>query len=175
MASASDIAGAAKTVFIVILIVLFNYFAIPWFFPDTFYQAIYFSVTTTIANVVAIILSWYYFSKTRCYEDEANMIATYSYKIFGASATHLVFFIIRVSGNITMVILLLTYPDWLSISFSILLGLKVFLLSYSLGCAMYVHEAINNAIQVNAGVDFHCKERSMMCNVIDDPLFCDNF
>lgn len=170
----SEIAASAKMILITILIILFNYFVMPWIFPDTFHQAIYFSITTTASNIIAILLSWRYFAKTRCYEDELNIIATYSYKILGASATHLIFFIIRLAGNVLMVILLLTSPGWLAISFPALFNVKIFLLSYSIGNALYVYEAINNAIQVNSGVDFHCNERSMMCSIMNDPLFCDD-
>jgi len=168
-----DVAGTLKTVFIMLAIVGFDYFVLPWLMPNVFHQAIYLSITTTIANVVAILLSWYYFSKSGCYGDEANLVAEYSYKIFGAGATHLGFYVSRVTGNILMVILLLTVPDTLVIAFSIAFGIKIFLLSYSIGNAAYIHEAINNLIHVFNGVDYECKERSMMCNVIDDPLFCD--
>ena len=168
-----NITGSVKGVLITMVLIGFNYFVMPYLFPDLHHQGIYFSVVTTFANVLAIILSWIYFSHTGCYEDEGNLIATYGYKIFGANAVHFFFFITRVAGNVTMIILFFTFPGILGITIPYLFNLKIFLLSYSIGNAMYVYEAINNGISVGNGIDYKCNSRSLMCNVIDDPFFCD--
>jgi hypothetical protein len=54
-----------------------------------------FLVTFVTVNVSAIALSWVYFDRTRCYEDEGNPVAKILYYIFGHDVAHLILSVFR--------------------------------------------------------------------------------
>ncbi len=155
-------------------IVAIGYFVVPLLLVDPFHQVLFFTITMTSSNFLAVVFSWHYFSNTRCYPDEANPVTMYAYKLAGATATHFVLLIVRVSGNIVAAVTLLAYPSLLL--FELVIGtfsLKIYLLSIAFGTGLYVYEMINNLIVVSRGVDFKCNERSMACATVKDPFFCD--
>lgn len=160
---------------VVVGFVAFYYFVVPWIFPDLAYQAYFFSITLTVTNFAAVVISWAFFSRTRRYGDEANIVTMMGYKIFGSSATHMFIFIIRMTGNILAVVLVITYPEALVLSLPLFgFPLKMYLLAISVATALYSFEMINNIIATKNYDDLaKGKERSMMCKIYDDPLFCD--
>ena len=169
-----DIKNVVKDFLITAAFTAFSYFVIPWILHSSWYQAIYFSIAITVSNVLAVMLSWAYFSKTRCYDDELNIVTMIGYKTLGASATHFIVFIIRIVGNILAVVFLLLYPDILAIEIWIFIApVRMFLLTTAVTASLYFYEMINNAIAVNGSKNIQCNDRSIMCKIMKDPIFCD--
>lgn len=173
---ASQILQFLKDSIITVGLVLFNYLMIPWLLPSAFHQAIYFSIIVSVTNFTAIILSWIYFSHTRCYDDEGNFITMLSYKIFGASSTHFVVFISRIVGNIVLVLTLTMYPSLLEVELYLLVFyLKVYLVTVCITTSLYIYEMISNIYGVATGLKYTCKDKSYVCGMMKnpDPFFCD--
>lgn len=157
-------------------LVAFSYFVIPFLLPDPFHQGIYFSIVVSVTNFLAIILSWIYFSHTRCYDDEGNFVTMIGYKIFGASSTHFVVFISRIVGNIVLVLSLVLSPDMLDIElYLFIIYFKPVLLTVCITTSMYTYEMINNIYGVTTGLKYTCKDKSLVCGMMKkpDPFFCD--
>jgi hypothetical protein len=163
---------------IVLGLVAFNYFVTPFIFPISFALSLFFSILISVTNVSAILLSWSYFSNSRCYPDEANPLTMVSYKLVGASSTHLVVFVIRVATNVVSVIYMLQYPMLFTLPV-ILLGLmfKPFLLTISITASLYTYEFISNVIAetTRRKEGFKCNEKSYVCKTMKnpDPFYCD--
>jgi hypothetical protein len=171
---ALDVQSTVKDVLITAAFVAFSYFVIPWILPLPWHQSIYFAIVITTSNVLAILFSWTYFSNTRCYDDEGNIITMIGYKTLGASATHLIVFIMRVVGNVIAVIFLLLYPDTLVYEIMLwVVPVRMFLLSTCITASLYFYEMINNIIAVSNSKGVQCNDRSVMCKIMKDPLFCD--
>ena len=171
---ALDIKSSAKDFLITAAFTAANYFLAPLILPSAWYQALYLSIVITACNVIAIMLSWMYFSKTRCYDDEGNIITMIGYKTLGASATHFIIFIVRIVGNILVVVFLMLYPDVLLVGVWVfVLTVRMFLLTTSITASLYFYEMINNIISVSNSKDIQCNDRSIMCKVLKDPIFCD--
>jgi hypothetical protein len=149
-----------------------GYFIIPFLLPETLHQAIFFSLVMTASNFIAIMYSWYYFSTTKCLGDEANLIAEYAYKFAGPTVIHVVFLIIRLSGNIITVTFVLLNPSTLYYEIPAFFNIKIYLFSIASGTAVYFYEMVNNIIAVKNGTNFKCNERSLLCESTKDPLFC---
>lgn len=156
-------------------LILFFYFAIPWFFPDVIAQAILFCIVITITNIAAIMLSWNYFASTRCYDDEGNFVTMLGYKIMGASSTHFIVFVGRVVGNIGVILGLIYFPGLLAVDFYLFIYIKIVLLTISTLAALYTWEMINNIYSSATGLKYTCKDKSFICSHMKnpDPFFCD--
>jgi hypothetical protein len=96
------------------------------------------------------------------------------YKTVGASATHLAIFILRAACNILAVVLLLTYPEVLTYEFVLsIVVIKTFLLTTCLTASLYFYEMMNNIFSVINNKDVRCGDRSVLCKIYKDPIFCD--
>ena len=78
---------------------LLFWFGVPFIIPPDAVPWVYF-ISFTIVNVIALILSWVYFDRTHCYEDEGNPIAMAFYYLVGHDVTHFFLFLIRLFSNI---------------------------------------------------------------------------
>lgn len=75
------------------------YFAYPFIFPPDILPWATF-ITFCVVNAVALLLSWVYFDRTFCYQDEGNPLAMIFYYLFGHDLAHIALAVFRVFSTV---------------------------------------------------------------------------
>lgn len=77
---------------------LFYIYVYPFIFGKNIKIAMF--ITFTFVNICAIMLSWFYFDETGCYQDEGNPIAMLLYYLYGHSIGHIILIVSRAGLNL---------------------------------------------------------------------------
>jgi len=150
----------------------FYYFAYPYIFPTDAMPWAFF-ITFCIVNAIALLLSWIYFDRTTCYQDEGNPIAMIFYYIFGHDVAHIFLAIFRICSTIGF------YFSVFGLDFD-LLGISLHIppqdiLFLALPTAIFTTELCFNIYAVTNHWDEKCKpDQPMICPCRgQDGCYCD--
>lgn len=123
----------------------------------------FFTITFTIVNVIAILLSFRYFSKSGCFLHEANPIMRKAYGWAGPKLIHIIVIGVRIGINIYLLYELWSNPI---IIYEIILGMSFdFYINHFTFClvtVMFSIELTSNIFE-NRHQDMFCGDMSVLC------------
>lgn len=151
----------------VVGLVLLYLFVLPLIIPSADMNIAYILILT-IANVTAIFLSWFYFRRTHCIDDEANPIAVAKYRWFGVDVTHFIFYCIRIIINVYLGFILFNLGDVI-----IIWGIPLLLshIAVTVVAAFFTVELAFNIVALIRSKENECpEERPKICDLL--PNLC---
>lgn len=150
----------------------FFYFGFPFLIPATYLPWVFF-LTFTVINAIALLLSWIYFDRTHCYEDEGNPIAMLFYYIVGHDVAHIFLAIFRIGSTIGFYFSVFGLDfDLLGISLHLPPQYRLFL---ALPIAIFATEMSFNIYAIVNHWEEKCKPvQPMLCPCLgEDNCYCD--